>query len=78
MATNSVGPTGITIQTREDIVAEITAGMQAIYGAGINLNPNTPDGQMINLIAQAKEDVLEMVMSVAASMDPDQDRKSVV
>ena len=72
MATNSVGPSGITIQALSDIVAEITAGMQAIYGAGINLNPNTPDGQMVNLIAQAKKDVLEMVMSAAASMDPDQ------
>lgn len=72
MATNSVGPSGITIQALSDILSELTAGMQAIYGAGINLNPNTPDGQMINLIAQAKEDVLEMILSVAASMDPDQ------
>jgi uncharacterized phage protein gp47/JayE len=72
MATNSIGATGITIQGLLDILAELNAGMQAIYGSGININPNSPDGQMINLFAQAKLDVLEMILAVATSFDPDQ------
>ena len=72
MSTNSVGPNGVTIQSLPDIIAEITSGFQAIYGASINTNPNSPDGQMINLIAQAKYDVLEFLQNIASSMDPDQ------
>jgi uncharacterized phage protein gp47/JayE len=75
---NSVGPDGLQIQTIAEIISEIengTAdypGMFAIYGPNINVNPNSPDGQMINIVAQAKLDMEEFIQQVYDSFDPDQ------
>ena len=78
MSVNAITPTGLTIQTYADVVAEILngtstfAGMYSIYGANINVNPNSPDGQMVNIVALAKEDMLQLIQQVNASFDPDQ------
>ncbi len=75
---NSVGPNGITIQTAAEIREEILngttdyPGMFEIYGANINVAPNTPDGQMIEIVTQAKLDGLDLIQQVASSFDPDQ------
>ena len=75
---NTIDQTGITIQTLPQIIDEIlngTAdypGMFQIYGANINVAPNSPDGQMIAIVAQAKLDMLEFIAQVFASFDPDQ------
>ncbi len=75
---NLINENGIQIQTLAEILDNIkngTAdylGMLQIYGATINLNPNSPDGQMINIIAQAKLDILELANQIYASFDPDQ------
>ena len=47
-------------------------GMLAIYGAGINVNPNSPDGQFINIGVQFTQDMLEFINQVYTSFDPDQ------
>lgn len=62
----------MTIQTLTEIRDELVSGLQSIYGADINLDPNTPDGQLVNIIAQAKIDMLELINEVFASFDPDQ------
>jgi uncharacterized phage protein gp47/JayE len=78
MSSNSLGATGLTIQTLADIISEILngapgyPGLKAIYGSDINVDPNSPDGQMANLYAQGKIDVLEMLQSIYDSFDPDQ------
>jgi uncharacterized phage protein gp47/JayE len=64
MATNSLTSAGLTIQQQPDIVSTLTAGYTSIYGADINLGPNTPDGQMLNIYATALEDNLELLQSV--------------
>lgn len=64
MATNSLSAQGLTIQTQPDIVATLTTGYTSIYGNDINLGPNTPDGQMMNIYATALEDNLELLQSV--------------
>jgi hypothetical protein len=64
MANNSLTAAGLTIQQQPDIVAELTVGYTSIYGADINLGPNTPDGQMMNIYATALEDNLELLQSV--------------
>lgn len=75
---NVVDQSGLQIQTYDEIVNEILngaedyPGMFQIYGANINVDPNTPDGQMIAIIAQAKLDMLEFINQVFASFDPDQ------
>ena len=77
MPANAIGPTGLTIQTQPEIVAEILdgtedyPGMRQIYGADINVDPNSPDGQMVNIVAQAKIDVLEFLQQIYNSFDPD-------
>ena len=81
---NAVTPTGIQIQTYDEIVTEILdgapatltvpayPGMRQIYGADINVQPNSPDGQMVNIVAQAKRDMLEYIQQIFTGFDPDQ------
>ena len=77
IGTNSIDQNGLTIQTAQEIINEIAngtagyPGMYQIYGYDINFDPNSPDGQMINIIAQAKLDVLEFIQQVYNSFDPD-------
>ena len=79
MATsNSIGATGIMIQTQTDILNAIingtstTPGLIQIYGSGINVNSNSPDGQLINIFALAKLDVEQFCVNIYNSFDPDQ------
>lgn len=78
MPTNAITPNGLTIQTLPEILDELIngndqfPGLKTIYGADINIDPNTPDGQLINIIAQAKIDMLELIAQLYASFDPDQ------
>lgn len=78
MPENAVTYQGLTIQTLPEIISEIkngTAdypGMYQIYGPTINVEPNSPDGQMINIVAQAKLDMLEFIQQVFTGFDPDQ------
>ena len=74
---NVIDSTGLTIQTYDEIVAEILngtsdfPGFYAIYGADINVDPNSPDGQMVGIFAQGKLDVLEFLQQIFNSFDPD-------
>lgn len=78
MSTNAVTPQGVTIQTLPDIVNEILngsgpyPGLLQIYGAALNYNPNSPDGNMVNIYAQGKIDVLELCVQINSQFDPDQ------
>jgi uncharacterized phage protein gp47/JayE len=77
MSTNSIDSNGLSIQSVSDIINEILngtstfPGMYQIYGANINVASNSPDGQMVNIIAQAKLDVLEFLQAIYNSFDPD-------
>ena len=70
MTSNYVDGTGLIIQTLSQIVTELETGFKSIYGNEINLDENSPDGQMINLFAQAKIDILECIASVYNSFSP--------
>lgn len=69
------GPTidasGITIQSFEEIFAELVAGYQAIYGADIDLSQNTPDGQRVAIEAKARHDIQAFALLIANNFDPD-------
>lgn len=75
---NAVTSTGIVIDTPAETRAKLldgTAsypGMRQIYGADINVAPNSPDGQMIDIVVQVTQDTLELVRQIFTSMDPDQ------
>lgn len=75
---NTLDATGLTIQTLPEVVDEIEngdgnlPGLNQTYGVDINLNPNSPDAQMVNIFAQGKIDVLELLQQIYDSFDPDQ------
>lgn len=72
MAIDQIGATGLTIATLNDRITTLTTGMQTIFGASINVDPDSPDGQLINIVCQMIQDVAELIQSVNSMMDPDQ------
>lgn len=75
---NTIDAFGLTIKTRSEIIAEILdggdgfLGLRGIFGADINVEPNSPDGNLVNLIAQLAIDYEELIAAVYTSFDPDQ------
>lgn len=69
------GPTidasGIQIQSFEEIFEELADGYRAIYGADINLDQESPDGQRLGIWAKAIHDMQVFGLSVANNFDPD-------
>lgn len=63
---------GLQVKTLNDIIADLVAGVQTIYGPDVNVNQNSPDGQLINIFAQAAVDIRELLVNVNSSFDPDQ------
>lgn len=63
---------GLTIDTLDEIVALLEDGYKEIYGVDINLASNSPDGQLINLYAQANRDLQEVIQQVNSGFDIDQ------
>lgn len=75
---NTIDANGLTIKSLSEIITEILngtgsyPGFYAIYGNQINVGPNSPDGNMINIFAQSAIDMEEFCAEVFASFDPDQ------
>ena len=64
--------TGLTVATASEITANLNAGLQGIYGADINLDQNSPDGQLVGILTQLAVDLREMLVQINSSFDPDQ------
>lgn len=64
--------TGLTLAALSEIVAGIEASLKAIYGSDINVDPDSPDGQAINIFAQAAIDLREVLQGIYSGLDPDQ------
>jgi uncharacterized phage protein gp47/JayE len=71
MTNNFLDVSGLHTETLQEIIDDITAKLQAIYGADINIEPNSPDGQMINIFSQAKIDLLDAIVSTYNSFSPE-------
>lgn len=69
---NSFDGNGLQVITQNELVDNLTQSFQDIYGADINVESNSPDGQIINIFAQSLEDFYELLAQVYASFDPDQ------
>ena len=75
---NQISGSGITIETYPEIINDIINGTQdypgltQIYGSDINVGSNTPDGNLINIFALSKEDILQLCVAIYDSFDPDQ------
>lgn len=75
---NQIDGNGIQIETYKEILEAIVEGsasipgLKQIYGSDINTASNTPDGQMINIYALSKQDILDLIVQDYNSKDPDQ------
>lgn len=67
----SIGVNGLSVPTQAEILAFYTAAFQTIYGADIDLSPNTPDGQMLNTFIQSILDVQDLLTQINNMFDPD-------
>lgn len=64
MANNFIDDTGLNIEPLNELVTRLEDSFKDIYGSDINVEANSPDGQMINIFAQAIEDVKEVIKDV--------------
>lgn len=69
---NSFDANGLQVITQNELVENLTNSFQEIYGEDINVDSNSPDGQVINIFAQSLEDFYELLSQVYSSFDPDQ------
>lgn len=68
---NILDATGLTVKTEAELLADKTAAYQAAYGSDINIDSDTPDGQIVNNEIQAILDQQDLALGVYNSMDPD-------
>lgn len=61
---STIDSAGLKIQSRTDLVNDLVLAFKAIYGSDINVDSNSPDGQLINILAQSDSDFLELLLSV--------------
>jgi uncharacterized phage protein gp47/JayE len=69
---DSFDSTGLQIRSLTELSTQLTTQLQGIYGADINVDSNSPDGQMIGIVSQAGIDLRELLLNVNAGFDPDQ------
>lgn len=68
---NLLDASGLTVNSTAEIVTALTLAFQAIYGSQINVGPNSPDGQLIAILAQSIEDNLQLLVQVYNSFAVD-------
>ncbi len=68
---NTIDSQGIHTEELPEIIENITNDYKSIYGNDINTDSDTPDGQRINIEAQAKKDMLDFATQVYNSFDVD-------
>lgn len=66
-----VTTTGYEAERLDTIIARLQEGFRSIYGNDINVDPDSPDGQLIGLIAQIKADLEELGTDIHRQLDPD-------
>ena len=71
MAENYIGEDGLVTQTLEEIRTDLINKFKAVYGANINVEQNSPDGQFINILAQIKRDILDLITQLYNNIDVD-------
>jgi len=69
---NQLDGTGLQIKTISEIKSAIITGLQAVYGPDINVDQNSPDGQLIAIFAQAALDNLELLQQIYNSFSVNQ------
>jgi len=68
---NVLDANGLQTSTREEVVTALETGFKDIYGNDINLDSDSLDGQLINILAQAIVDNYDLINQVLNSVNPD-------
>lgn len=68
---DKIDETGLQTKTLNEIIADLETGFKEIYGVDINIDQNSPDGQLINIFAQSGIDIRELITGVYNSYNPD-------
>ncbi len=68
---NQLDILGLHVKTINDIIDELTEGLKTIYGEDINVDQSSPDGQLINIFSQAIGEMLELLVAVYNSFNPE-------
>ncbi len=64
-------PAGFVAKTLLELKDEIEAAWQAEFGANVDLDPNSPDGQVIGIFSERLAELWELAQAVYSSQDPD-------
>ncbi len=68
---NQITADGIEVKSQAELVTQFTGDMEAAYGADINLEQNTPDGQWMMNIVQEVLDLEDFLVQICNTFDPD-------
>lgn len=69
--TNEINDNGIVTDSYETTYQGLVTAFKNIYGVDINLDQSTPDGQLIGIAAQAKQDTLELATALYNIFNPE-------
>ena len=67
---NTLDSNGLTLDTRNEIAANLRTQWSALFGGDVNFNSNTPDGQVLEIFAQMCADYSETIREVYNSFFP--------
>lgn len=68
---NSLSATGLVTNTQAEWVTYFSNAYKSIYGSDINLDPDSPDGQMMMIYIQALLDMTDLLTQIYNQFDPD-------
>lgn len=71
MTQNYIGVNGLVTQDLTSIQSGLVESLKDIYGQTINVEQNSPDGQWINILAQEKKDILDLITTYYNNLDVD-------
>lgn len=66
---NVINSNGLNFENITYIISYFTEGLKSIYGENISVEQNSPDGQAINIISQAVEDLQQIASFIYNSFD---------
>jgi hypothetical protein len=61
---NTLDANGLTTATTDEIASDLITALEAIYGTDINLDSESPDGQMVGIFSQADSDSLDLLVDI--------------
>lgn len=66
-----INENGLQVSTATEVIDGLETDVRSIYGQDINLEQNSPDGQLLNIYGQEAIDLRELLVLINAMFDPD-------